>query len=252
MNDLRTLAESLTRSLHLTTPPVAIRFVDAPAPGDGAAPRVTAGCVFWQEGAHRSFATVSSDHASCAIGQYTHGLELEASSTDLEDAMRVMGDLGYLRPEDMAFVPRSEKTAKHVAYGPLADAPSLPDVVLLFVRADQQLLLTEATQQLELGLAPAMGRPACAIVSQSINSGRAALSLGCCGARAYVDTLTPDIALYAIPGARLAAYAERITTLAKANEVLTGFHRVRRAQIEAGERPSVKSSLAVLQASARP
>ncbi|MCK6544587.1 DUF169 domain-containing protein [Myxococcota bacterium] len=237
------------RALRLTVPPVGLRFVDAPAASDGAAPRVTAGCVFWQEGARRSFATTSEDHASCAIGQYTHGLPMDAaSSTDLDDVMKVMGELGYLRPEDMAFVPQSKKTATYVAYGPLAEAPSPPDVVLLFVRADQQLVLTEATQQLEQGLAPAMGRPACAIVSQSINTGRAALSLGCCGARAYVDALTPDVALYAIPGARLAEYAERIASLAQANDVLTGFHRVRRGQIEAGERPSVRASLAVLQA----
>ena len=35
---------------------------------------------------------------------------------------------------------------------------------------------------------PAMGRPACAVVPQAINSGQAALSLGCCGARAYLDS----------------------------------------------------------------
>ena len=62
-----------------------------------------------------------------------------------------------------------------------------PDMVLLFVNANQTLILSEATQQVENQNAPAMGRPACAIVPQVMNTGRAALSLGCCGARAYLD-----------------------------------------------------------------
>ena len=49
---------------------------------------------------------------------------------------------------------------------------------------------------------PAMGRPACAHRSAGANTGRSALSLGCCGARAYLDVLTPEVALYAIPAHR--------------------------------------------------
>ena len=52
-----------------------------------------------------------------------------------------------------------------------------------------------------------MGRPACGVIPQALNTGRTALSLGCCGARAYLDVLTPDVALYAIPGTRLEAFA---------------------------------------------
>ena len=89
---------------------------------------------------------------------------------------------------------------RYVIYGPLAQIPIDPDVVLLFVRADQTLILSEASQQLENGLPPAMGRPACAIIPQARNTGRSALSLGCCGARAYLDVLSGDVALYAIPG----------------------------------------------------
>ena len=80
--------------------------------------------------------------------------------------------------------------------------------MLLFVNANQTLILSEATQQVENQNAPAMGRPACAIVPQVMNTGRAALSLGCCGARAYLDVLTDDVAVFAIPGAKLEAYAQ--------------------------------------------
>jgi uncharacterized protein (DUF169 family) len=79
-----------------------------------------------------------------------------------------------------------------------------------------------------------------------MNTGRAALSLGCCGARAYLDVFSGDVAVFAIPGARLAQYAERIAVLAKANAVLAQFHRIRRQQIEAGQTPTIKDSVAAL------
>ncbi len=97
--------------------------------------------------------------------------------------------------------------------------------MLLFVNANQTLILSEATGQVENQNAPAMGRPACAVVPQVMNTGRAALSLGCCGARAYLDILTDDVAVFAIPGAKLEAYARRIQALAKANDVLSKFHQ---------------------------
>jgi uncharacterized protein (DUF169 family) len=123
-----------------------------------------------------------------------------------------------------------------------------PDVVLLFARSDQSLILTEAAQQMEGGLPPAMGRPACAIVPQAMNTGRTALSLGCCGARAYLDVLTPDVALYAVPGTKVSAFTERVAALARANSILTAFHTQRRRDVESGRRPTIKESLAAMQA----
>jgi uncharacterized protein (DUF169 family) len=77
-----------------------------------------------------------------------------------------------------------------------------------------------------------------------MNTGRAALSLGCCGARAYLDVLTDEVAIFAIPGAKLEAYTRRIESLAKANAVLANFHMIRRQAIAAGATPTVKESLA--------
>jgi uncharacterized protein (DUF169 family) len=161
--------------------------------------------------------------------------------------LKVFGDLGYVRPDDMPFIPVLNRDAKIVVYGPLEMMPVRPDVVLLFVKADQTLILSEASQQLENGLPPALGRPACAIVPQALNTGRTALSLGCCGARAYLDVLTPEVALYAIPAAKLEAFTERVAALAKANAVLTTFHSLRRKEIEAGKHPSVMESLGAMQ-----
>jgi uncharacterized protein (DUF169 family) len=249
MQSLASIAQSLSESLHLTQPPVAIAFTEGvPAgvkPYAGVAP---AGCRFWQEATTQVFATVPHDHELCSIGMYTHHLEINpAAQANLGDALKVFGDLGYVRPEDMPFIPVLDRAAKVVVYGPLASIPLPPDVVLLFVKADQTLILSEASQQLENGLPPAMGRPACAVIPQALNTGRTALSLGCCGARAYLDVLTPDVALYAIPAARLEAFAERVAALANANTILTAFHTLRRKDVEAGKRPTVKESLAAMQ-----
>ena len=251
MPDYPAMARTLTDALELRQPPIAVCLHagdTVPAGVSNAAPPVAAGCVFWEKAARGGFSTTATDHANCAIGTFTHNMDTtQAHEVDRRDALKVFADLGYVRPEDIPAIPVLA-ARRHVVYAPLAQAPLAPDVVLLFVRPDQTLILAEASQQLEGGFAPAMGRPACAVIPQVANTGRSALSLGCCGARAYLDALTDDVAVYALPGALIEQYAARIGELARANEVLTSFHALGRRDIEAGGRPTIQESLARLQA----
>ncbi|HTA43475.1 MAG TPA: DUF169 domain-containing protein [Bryobacteraceae bacterium] len=244
------MAQTLTESLTLTQPPIAVCLTNSvPAGVDKWSGHSPAGCRFWQEAASRVFATSASDHDLCSIGLYTHNLEMTpAAQTDLGDALKVFAQLTYVRDEDVAAIPVLAARPQYVIYGRLADVPLYPDVVLLFVRADQTLILSEASQQLEGGLPPAMGRPACAIIPQARNTGRTAMSLGCCGARAYLDVLSDDVALYAVPGAILEAFVARVAALSRANGILMKFHQIRRREVEAGKSPTVQESLAALQA----
>jgi uncharacterized protein (DUF169 family) len=247
--DYAALARTLTDALGLASPPIAVCLTDTVPPGvpawEGRAP---AGCAFWEHAARGAFVTSPRDHDLCAIGTFTHNLPTTpAHEADRGDALQVFADLGYVKPEDIPLIPTLRERHRHVVYAPLADTPLSPDVVLLFVRADQALVLAEASESLDRGQPPAMGRPACAVIPQARNSERAALSLGCCGARAYLDTLSDGIALYAIPGARLAEYVERVDTLGRANRVLATFHRLRRHDVEAGARPTINESLARLE-----
>ena len=242
------LAQNLTDALHLERPPVAVCFANAVPGGmkqfSGAVP---AGCRFWQEAEKGVFATIPSDHDLCGVGVYTHNLDASpGAQKDLGDALKVFADLGYVRAQDIPLIPVLKSRPQAVIYGPLSQVPLPPDVVLLFVNADQTLVLSEASQQLEGGLPPAMGRPACAVVPQALNNNQTALSLGCCGARAYLDVLTPGVAVYAIPGDKLEAFTERVAALAKANAVLSSFHQLRRKTVEAGGHPSVQESLAAM------
>lgn len=250
INSFAKAAQTLTESLALRHPPVAISFTDSVPGGVSMVNgRVPAGCRFWEDAAHTAFATSAADHSLCAIGVYTHNLQSSANQQiDLGDALQVFGQLGYVREEDIPLIPVLQSHSDYVVYSPLAETPLPPDVVILFVRANQTLILSEATQQVENQNPPAMGRPACAVVPQVMNTGRAAFSLGCCGARAYLDTLTDDVAIFAIPGAKLDAYAQRIHALAKANSTLAEFHKLRRRDIDAGQTPTVQQSLAALTA----
>ncbi len=243
------ISATLTKALELAVAPVAVRFAEADDATPMRAGQAPAGCQFWQLGAKSTFATTAADHALCSIGVHTHNMEpTPAQQKDLMDTLKVLGELTYVRAEDVPQIPVLQTRPAKVVYGPLAESAQAPDAVLLFVRADQTLVLSEATQQLESHNPPAMGRPACAIVPQAVNTQAAALSLGCCGARAYLDIFTPDVAIFAIPGARLADYAERIAKLAAANALLARFHASRRAEVESGKTPTIEESLQAFQA----
>lgn len=246
--DYSKAAATLTESLDLQQAPVAICFSDSiPARVEKHFGRAPAGCRFWQDAARRAFATSMVDHNLCAIGVYTHNLQPSVSQQiDLNDALRVFGNIEYVRLEDLPSIPVLRSRPNYIVYAPLAETPLAPDVVVLFVNASQTLILSEATQQVENQNPPALGRPACGIVPQVMNTGRAALSLGCCGARAYLDVLTDQVAIFAIPGAKLDLYVSRIESLAKANAMLAKFHGIRRRDVEAGRVPTVKDSLAAL------
>ena len=244
--DRQQQAEQLIASLELSLPPIAIAFRDAVPDGvpefDGSVP---AGCVFWQEAAKRTFTTSARHHALCSIGIHTLNLSQAPASQpeDLRTTLEAMTGLDYVREEEVAAIPVVRREVKHALYGPLADFPADPEVVLLFADARQGLVLSEAVGRVDGGVPPAMGRPACAVVPQTLNHGLATMSLGCCGARAYLDALSDDTALWALPGGRLGQYCDQIVAFANANRTLAMFHERRRADVESGQRPTVRESL---------
>jgi uncharacterized protein (DUF169 family) len=250
MNQYADISKTLAQGLHLALPPIAVCLTDRAPAGvphyEGLAP---AGCVFWQKAASAAFVTSTRDHELCSIGVYTHNMSDPSVSykPELTTVLEVLEQMQYVRPQDVAEIPVVQREVTHVVYAPLAATPSPPDVVLLFAHSGQGLVITEAVQQVDANIPPALGRPACAVVAQALNTQRAALSLGCCGARAYLDVLSDDIALWALPATKLERYAERIATMAKANDVLGQFHRLRRIDVEAGTRPTYQQSMARLQ-----
>lgn len=221
---------SLAGLLQLKFSPVAIAFVDSPPPG---VLRVTsaepAGCGYWRRAsAGEVFYTAAADHTACPVGAHTHNVPLSAAEeAELAGLVRTLAGLSYLKMEDVPRIPQRRTPMQGAVYAPLALAPVPPDVVLVRGNARQLMLLAEAADSAGVGAtSPAMGRPTCALLPESINANRTAVSFGCVGNRVYTDA-ADDEAYFAIPGAHLGIVERHLTTIVQANEALHTFHRTR-------------------------
>jgi uncharacterized protein (DUF169 family) len=228
--ELMTQGTQIQELLGLKLPAVAIAFRDA-APAD--IPRVTsptaAGCGYWKLAAEgQYFFTEASDHYTCPVGAHTHGVDLPPQvATELNGLVQTMVGLQYLTMADIPMIPRRQG-AFHVAlYAPLTKATFTPDVVLIRGTVRQLMLLAEAAQAAGIaGGSATMGRPTCAVLPETLQSGYTASSFGCIGNRVYTG-LGDDEGYYAIPGARLADVVEKLSIITEANRQLEIFHRSR-------------------------
>jgi uncharacterized protein (DUF169 family) len=223
---------SLIDLLHLTSPPVAIAFVDAaPAGIAHVAATEPAGCGYWRRAASgETFFTVADDHKRCPVGAHTHHVPLSpAEQEELMGLVQTMVDLSYLKMEEVPAIPTRQTPLQVAVYSPLANAPVKPDVVLVRGNARQLMLLAEAAQAAGVAADGAtLGRPTCAVIPAAINAQRTAASFGCVGNRVYTGA-DENEAYYAIPGSQLEAVEARLATIVKANDALEAFHRGRAA-----------------------
>ena len=89
------------------------------------------------------------------------------------------------------------------------------------------MLLAEAAQSAGIaGGSATMGRPTCAVLPETLQSGQTASSFGCIGNRVYTG-LGDDEGYYAIPGAKVAAVVQKLAIIIEANRQLEAFHRSR-------------------------
>jgi uncharacterized protein (DUF169 family) len=229
MTDYHSLEESLSGSLHLRRRPVAVSFRETP-PATMAAFTGTepAGCGFWRLAAEgKTFYTVPSDHYNCAIGSYTHSINLPAERAhELDQALTLMTGLGYLSMKEIPNVPRLPETPRVVIYAPLGDTPVDPDVVLFIGTPGRMMLLVEAA--LRAGVAaqvPLLARPTCMALPIALGSGAVA-SAGCVGNRVYTG-LSENELYVAVPGKDVARVANEALIITEANAKLSEYHRER-------------------------
>ncbi len=227
-------AKAIATSLSLGQPPVGVLLgTSAPVGVNSFDGTVPAGCSFWQIGQRETIATKTADHENCSIGVHTHALSgaSESVGKDLGEVLKTMAALTYVREQDVARIPVMNRESSSVVYGPAETMAVEPEVVLLLANGAAGLIIAEALEQVDGDPPRALGRPACALVPAVLNSGVGAASLGCCGARAYVDSMTDEIALWGLPASKLNEYAERIVALANANRKLTSYHKQRRERL---------------------
>jgi uncharacterized protein (DUF169 family) len=232
MSDYRRLEQALTSALHLTRRPVAIAFRDQPpagvAPLDGARP---SGCSFWALAAEgRAFYTVPADHYNCPIGSYTHNMPLPPErEPELAATLSLMGEIGYVRIEEVPGIPRLATTPAVTIYAPLGMTPVPPEAVIVTGTPAGLMLLHEAATRAGKPPVSLLGRPTCMAVPAAL-SGGVASSLGCIGNRIY--TGLADAEFYSvIRGDQLELLVNEIATIVSANTMLADYHRDRRVAL---------------------
>jgi uncharacterized protein (DUF169 family) len=223
-------ADQLVNLLGLEWPPVTVSFRDSAPSG---MPRVAApgpsGCSYWKSAAEgKAFFTEAPDHYNCPIGAHTHGIDLPpAQAQELTSVVTTMVQLGYIRPEEVAGIPRRQGSFHFAVYAPLANAGPEPDVVLVRGNAKQMMLLTEAAGVAGvIGASGLMGRPTCAAIPEVLRTGQAVGSLACIGNRVYTE-LGDDEFYLALPGKHVGAVAEKLAGITNANRELENYHQAR-------------------------
>jgi uncharacterized protein (DUF169 family) len=176
---------------------------------------------------------VPEDHFNCAVGAYTHNIALSPErEQETGVTLKMMFDLGYVKPEEVPQIPRLAKAPAVVVYAPLGEAPVTPDVVLFACKPRSAMLLNEAANRAGVASGvPALGRPTCMALPASLQHG-AIFSLGCIGNRVYTG-LGEDQMYFVVRCKDLEAIADALKVVNSANAALSDYAIDRRRTLSA-------------------
>jgi len=227
------LETRFTSAVKLERRPVAVAYLDgAPDSVEKFEGNEPSGCSFWRLAADgRTFYTVPEDHFNCAVGAYTHNITLSPErEQETGVTLKMMFDLGYVKPEEVPQIPRLPKTPAVLVYSPLGDAPVPPDVVLFACQPRSAMLLNEAAIRAGVACgAPALGRPTCMALPASLQHG-AIFSLGCIGNRVYTG-LSETQMYFVVCSQDLEAIADALEVVNGANAALSDYAIGRRQKL---------------------
>jgi uncharacterized protein (DUF169 family) len=232
MSDWHEMERRFTGKLPMQRRPVAVSFLDSPPKGVAAfSGTEPSGCSYWRLAAEgRVFYTLPSDHFNCAVGSYTHNIPLSSErEKETEQTLGLMFQAGYIRPEEVAGIPRLATTPAAIVYAPLAASPVEPSAVLFACKPASAMLLHEAAIRAGGGAAPALGRPTCMGLPLALTGGTQ-ISLGCIGNRVYTG-LGEDEMYVIVPGKDLEKVASALETIIAANHALEDYARGRRKEL---------------------
>ena len=223
------LSSELSDALALGAPPIAITFSDAPPEGvaafddpmpppmeDGRTGRVAAGCVFWMKATDATFSTVAQDHGNCSVGSLTHGFKTLDEVAGNSDVAALL-ETGWVTMDVVPQIPVVHEKPGAVTYGPLADTPVDPDVVLLRLNGKQLMVISDALPGLRIE-----GKPQCHIVAAAKEDGEVVASVGCALSRVRTGMSANEMTC-AIPAGQLAGLVETISTNATADTAVARY-----------------------------
>jgi uncharacterized protein (DUF169 family) len=220
---------SLNQLLALDHEPVAITFLTEESSNgvprfdarmsepteDGRSGRAAAPCVFWMHGHERTFDTLFEDHGNCSVGLFTHGFVGAEDIIDKHDVGALL-DVGWVTMEAFAGVEALDRRPTGVRYGPLYEATSTPDVVLLRVTPKQVMAINDAVD------VEWSGKPQCQILPRAVNKGVIAASMGCALSRARTG-MGDDELTVAVPGHRVDELVNALAAVSNADSAVVGY-----------------------------
>ena len=230
------LVRQFTELLQLRQPPVGMAFVgNVPEGVQHSARGVPSACTFWRFAEEGVFYATAEDHKQCPIGMMTMGFIMPESDQQRAQALvGTMASVQYFSPAEVAALPVVQKPHTNIVYGRLDQFPVEAEVVLCIIDTQQAMLVAEAlvTMNWLQGGQSAFGRPTCAVIPRTLQTGQASMSFGCVGARTYTG-LTPSELVLTIPGNEFASLVERLQTIVSANAALAPFHQQQKAMFSA-------------------
>jgi uncharacterized protein (DUF169 family) len=227
-------AEDLTSKLGLTSPPVALSFVEAAPEGmQTFEQEVPSACSFWRKAESGVFYASAEKHYNCPIGTMTMGFDMpEEVQQNLMGFVQMMTGNNYITPEEPAHIPTVKAKNSGIVYGPLGQMPTEPDVVLLWLTPRQAMIYNEAVgnSQWRADASPqVLGRPACGALPAALDKSQPQLSMGCAGMRTFTE-VSDDRMLVALPGKSLSEFLEALDKTIQANATMQAFYDEHKAR----------------------
>jgi uncharacterized protein (DUF169 family) len=231
-------AMMLQDSLKLSSPVVALSFVSAEQGRALATESLSApsACSFWRQAETGVFFAAANNHYNCPVGAMVMGFDLpEPVSNELMELVGNMTGLGYLDTDEAGKIPVNAKPSQGILYGPLAEFPVEPSVVVCWLTPSQAMIWNEAAEDAvwqPKKRSAVFGRPACAALPYSMKADHPVLSLGCIGMRTFTE-ISDDRLLAVIPGAKLQQFAQSISRMNQINGSMKSAYDSRKAAFDA-------------------
>ena len=230
------LVPRFTELLQLKQPPIGMSFVEDVPEGILPSMRgVPSACTFWRVAEQGVFYATAQDHKECPIGMMTMGFIMPESDQQRAQALvGTMASVQYFSPAEVSALPVVQKPHSSIVYGRLDRFPLEAEMVLCIIDTQQAMLVAEAigTMNWLQGGQAAFGRPTCAVIPRTLQTGQISMSFGCVGARTYTG-LTPSELVLTIPGSEFASLVERLQIIVAANAALAPFHSQQKAKFSA-------------------
>jgi uncharacterized protein (DUF169 family) len=230
--DHRQAASRLSELLGLDRVPIGVAFVDGPVDGiESLDQRAPSACALWRLAADRCFYAPAEAHFNCPIGAATMGFDLPHDIAEqLGETVQLMTGAAYVGRGEVANLPRMQRPAAGIVYGPLSEMTVPADVVLVWMTPRAAMIFAESQGDGRWDAAGAsrlLGRPGCAAIPSAVETG-SALSLGCTGMRTFTEIADSHL-LGVIAAARLETVLVDLQRVSEANSTMHDVYEQRAA-----------------------